>query len=97
VSADEKPGIPFSSTKALIPRCAALGSVFANTSAWSATDAYEIQFFCPFSTYTSPRRRAVVRIAATSEPAPGSVRPKQASFSPRAWGTSHRSFCSSFA
>ena len=32
-------------------------------------------------------RVAAVRIAATSEPAPGSVRPKQASFSPRACGT----------
>ena len=30
---------------------------------------------------------AVVRIEATSEPAAGSVRPKQASFSPRACGT----------
>src|SRR5947199_3182465 len=40
---------------------------------------------------------AVVRIAATSEPAPGSVSPKQASFSPFACGTSQRCFCSSVA
>ena len=42
--------MPFSSTNALIPLCAAPGSVFANTSAWSATVAYEIQFFWPFRT-----------------------------------------------
>src|SRR5918912_220601 len=34
---------------------------------------------------------------ATSEPAPGSVSPKQASFSPFACGTRYRSFCSSLA
>src|SRR5881392_502027 len=45
----------------------------------------------------SPSRRAVVFIAATSDPAAGSVRPKQASFSPRACGTSQRCFCSSDA
>ena len=33
-----KPGIPFSSTKAVIPLWPASGSVFAKTSAWSATD-----------------------------------------------------------
>ena len=30
-----------------MPLCFADGSVFAKTSAWSATDAYEIQFFWP--------------------------------------------------
>jgi hypothetical protein len=62
------------------------GSVFANTSWWSATVAYEIQFFWPFKTYESPSRRAVVFIDATSDPAAGSVSPKHASFSPRACG-----------
>ena len=38
---------------------------------------------------------AVVSIAATSEPAAGSVRPKQPSFSPLAIGTRYRCFCSS--
>jgi hypothetical protein len=37
----------------------------------------------------------VAAIAATSEPAPGSVRPKQPSFAPVACGTSQRCFCSS--
>ena len=45
----------------------------------------------------SPSRRAVERIAATSEPAPGSVSPKHASFSPFACGVSQRCFCSSVA
>ena len=35
---------------AVIPLCPAAGSVFAKTSAWSATVAYEIQFFWPFRT-----------------------------------------------
>src|SRR5712691_6216119 len=97
VSAVVKPLKPFSTRKALMPLCFAPGSVFANTSVWSATDAYEIQFFWPFRTYVSPSRRAVVRIAATSDPAPGSVSPKQASFSPFACGVSQRCFCSSLA
>src|SRR6266511_321861 len=95
VSRDVKPFAPFSITKALMPLCFAAGSVFANTSAWSATVAYEIQFFCPLRTYTSLSRRADVRIDATSDPAPGSVSPKHASFSPFAWGTSQRCLCSS--
>ena len=37
----------------------------------------------------------MLRIAATSDPAPGSVSPKQASFSPFACGVSQRCFCSS--
>jgi hypothetical protein len=32
------------------PLVPGVGSVFATTSWWSATDAYEIQFFCPFRT-----------------------------------------------
>src|SRR5436309_8935697 len=97
VSAVVKPGMPRSSMNAEIPLCFAPGSVFANTSAWSATFAYEIQFFEPLTMKRSPSRRAVVFIAATSEPAAGSVSPKQASFSPRACGTSQRCFCSSVA
>ena len=40
---------PRSTTNAEIPLCFAAGSVFA-TSWWSATDAYEIQFFWPLRT-----------------------------------------------
>ncbi len=50
VSAVVKPGMPRSRTKAEIPLCFAAGSVFAKTSAWSATFAYEIQFFEPLRT-----------------------------------------------
>jgi hypothetical protein len=38
----------------------------------------------PSITYSLPSRRAVVRSDAASEPAPGSVRQYDASFSPRA-------------
>ena len=87
VSCVDTPFQPRSTMNALIPLWPASGSVFATTSWWSATDAYEIQFFWPLRTYVSPSRRACVRMAATSEPAPGSVSPKQASFSPFACGT----------
>src|ERR687888_453328 len=97
VSAVVNPRIPRSTTKAEMPLCFADGSLFAKTRAWSATFAYEIQFLEPFRTYVSPSRRALDFIEATSEPAAGSVRPKQAIFSPRAWGTSQRCFCSSVA
>ena len=45
VSALVNPFVPFSTMNALMPLCLASGSVFAKTSAWSATVAYEIQFF----------------------------------------------------
>ena len=49
----------------------------------------------PFSTYSSPSRRAVVRIAALSEPEPGSVSAYAASHSPDASFGRKRCFCSS--
>src|SRR5919204_3340579 len=49
----------------------------------------------PLRTYSSLSRRAVVRIAAESEPEPGSVSAYAASHSPLARRGSHRSFCSS--
>ena len=57
--------------------------------------ASEIQILCPLRTYESPSRRAVDSSEPASVPTPGSVRPNVASFSPRAWGTSQRCFCSS--
>ena len=50
VSAVETPGHSLSTMKAEMPLCFASGSVLAKTSAWSATAAYEIQFFWPFRT-----------------------------------------------
>src|SRR5947208_11269880 len=49
----------------------------------------------PFSTYSSPSRRAVLRIAALSEPEPGSVSAYAASHSPEASLGRKRCFCSS--
>src|SRR3972149_1490233 len=42
-----------------------------------ATEAFVIHTFAPFRRYRPPRFTARVRIPATSEPAPGSVRAKQ--------------------
>ncbi len=51
----------------------------------------------PLMTYSSPSslRTARVLIAATSEPASGSVIPRQRIFSPAIAGTTHSCFCSS--
>ena len=46
-------------------------------------------------TYSSPSRTARVLMPATSEPASGSVMPRQRIFSPRIAGTTHSCFCSS--
>jgi hypothetical protein len=51
--------------------------------------------FEPLRTYSSPSRTAVVFSAATSEPAPGSERPKLASTGDSVSGGSHLAFCSS--
>ncbi len=48
VSAVATPGHSRSTMNAEMPLCFAAGSVFAKTSWWSATVAYEIQFFWPF-------------------------------------------------
>ena len=50
VSCVVTPFQPRSTTNAEIPLCFAAGSVLAKTSWWSATDAYEIQFFWPLRT-----------------------------------------------
>ena len=46
-----------------------------------------MKVFEPFSTQLSPSRTAVVRVAAASLPAPGSVSPHAPICSPRASGT----------
>ncbi len=46
-----------------------------------------MKVFEPLITYSSPSRIAVVRIPATSEPAPGSVIPRQLISSPLIDGT----------
>ena len=49
----------------------------------------------PLMTHASPSSTAVVRVAAASEPAPGSVNPKAPICLPWAMGTSHLRFCAS--
>jgi hypothetical protein len=67
----------------------------AHTTATSATEARPIQRFAPSITQSSPSRRAVVVIAAGSEPPCGSVSAKHPMSSPFAMPGSHRCFCSS--
>ena len=54
-----------------------------------------IHIFVPFSTQSSPSRRARVRMLAGSLPESGSVSPKQPITSPAAMRGSHSCFCSS--
>ena len=89
------PGVPVSTTKAVMPLVPLLRSVMVKSTMASATGPLVIQFLVPSMTYLSPRRTAVVRCSAASLPACGSVRPKQPSFSPAANGLSQRSFCAS--
>ena len=70
-------------------------STRAQTTATSATDASPIHRFAPSRTQPSPSRRAVVVIAAGSEPPCGSVRAKHPISSPVAMPGSQRCFCSS--
>ncbi len=71
--ATSKPGVSASTTNAEMPECPASGSVFAKTVYTFATEAFVMKRFEPSRTYSSPTRRAVVRIAAESEPEPASV------------------------
>ena len=91
ISGAEKPGVPFSTRK---PRISP-SSVRAHTTATSAIVPFVIHIFAPFRTQSGPSRLAWVRIAPGSEPASGSVSPKQPIASPRCIAGSHRSFCSS--
>src|SRR3984957_18065729 len=70
-------------------------SVVAQTTATSATEPLVIHILRPLSTQSEPSRRARVFIAAGSDPASGSVSPKQPSSSPAGRPGSHCCFCSS--
>ena len=85
-----KPGVSVGTTK---PRM--VPSARAHTMATSATEPLVIHIFVPESTQSSPSRTAVVRIDPGSDPASGSVRPKQPISSPAAMPGSHCSRCSS--
>src|SRR5260221_10471875 len=88
-----KPGRLVSTRK---PRTRSLpASDLAHTTATSAMEPDVIHIFSPVMTYSLPIFLARVRMPLGLEPKSGSVRPKQPSFSPRAMGGSHLSFCSS--
>ena len=70
-----------------MPSWRASGSVFATRTMKSARAPLVMKVFEPEITYSSPSRIAFVRMPATSEPAPGSVIPRQPIFSPRIPGT----------
>ena len=91
ISGAENPGMSFSTRK---PRIAP-SSVLAQTTATSAIVPFVIHIFAPFRIQSEPSRRACVRIEPGSEPASGSVSPKQPIASPACIGGSQRSFCSS--
>ena len=85
-----KPGVSVGTTKPRIP-----SSVCAQITATLATLASPIQRLAPLMTQSSPSLRAKVCIEEGSEPAVGSVRPKQPMASPAAICGSHCCFCSS--
>ena len=70
-------------------------SVRAQTVATSAMVPFVIHILAPLRIQSEPSRRAWVRIEPGSEPASGSVSPKQPIASPVCIGCSQRCFCSS--
>ena len=74
-----------------------LGSVFVSRTIRSARSPLVMKVFDPLITYSPVASSSTARvlIAATSEPASGSVIPRQRIFSPAIAGTSHWRFCSS--
>ena len=71
-----------STTNSVIPSWRASGSVFVTRTMKSARGPLVMNVFEPLITYSSPSRIAVVRMPATSDPAPGSVIPRQPIFVP---------------
>jgi hypothetical protein len=92
---EETPGVSPGTTKADRPLCPRDRSVEANTVYWEAWAPFVMKHFRPFRTYSPPSRRAVVAIAPASDPAPGSVRQKEAKRNFAANGETNALFCSS--
>ena len=76
-----------STTNRVIPSWRASGSVFVTRTQKSARAPLVMNVFAPLITYSSPSRIALVRIPATSDPAPGSVIARQPIRSPLIPGT----------
>ena len=76
----------FSTISAVMPAWggSVVGSVFTSSAIRPARAPLVTHIFWPLTTSSSPSRRAVVRIARTSEPASGSVIMKQHTSSPAA-------------
>src|SRR5512141_2977408 len=91
----ETPGVSRGTTKADKPLCPLDRSVEAKTVYWEACAPFVMKHFRPLSTYPSPSRRAVVAIPPGSEPAPGSVRQKEANRNSVANGWTNARFCAS--
>ena len=88
ISGAENPGASAGTTNPRMP-----SSVRAQTTATSATVPLVIHILRPFRIQSDPDRAAEVRIDAGSEPASGSVRPKQPMASPAAIRGSHSALC----
>src|SRR5512136_2358599 len=91
----EKPGVPLSTTKVEIPRWPLLLSVWATTTAKSATVALVIQVLFPFRTQESPSRTAEVSTAVASLPTLGSTAAVQPMIFPWTRAGTYFFFCSS--
>ena len=90
-----KPGVRVSTRNSDTPREPAPRSVVAASTTRSACCPLEMKIFEPFTTYSSPSRRATVRMFFRSLPAPGSVMPMAATTSPDTIFGSQYCFCSS--
>ena len=91
ISGAVKPGVPRSTMN---PRISP-SSVRAHTTAMSAMEPFVIHILAPLRIQSDPSRRAWVRIVPGSDPASGSVNPKQPMTSPVCIRGNHCSFCSS--
>src|SRR5512143_212057 len=91
----ETPGDSRGTTKADKPLCPRDRSVDAKTVYWEACAPFVMKHFLPLRTYPSPSLRAVVSIPPGSEPAPGSVRQKEANRNSVANGWTNALFSSS--
>ncbi len=91
-----RPGWFIGTRNSVMPSCLGrLESVRAPTQYQSAKCADVVKIFCPLSTQPSPLRSALSRIAAESDPAPGSEYPTANSIS--AFRIFGRNSCFSFS
>ena len=89
-----KPFWRVSTRNSEIEACAGPVSLFAATTAKSATPPFVMYILVPFSTQSPPVFRAVVRRPETSEPASGSVTARQPMREPEMAGRRNSSCCS---